>query len=152
MKINQELDQYFQLFINKRQRNQYNLLSLVEFQYNNYMYLSIQPCLCNSNSDILEQAYYYIEQSLSLEISILFSQNFLKVSMQFSNFLDSKLRISQRFKVLVSSTQFPSHILSRFIYSYNKFSSHKTKFYNLRNFLSYPVIQWSLFDEYSYSL
>ena len=40
--VNQELDQYLHLFINKQQDNWYDLLSMAEFQHNNYMYASIQ--------------------------------------------------------------------------------------------------------------
>ena len=43
--VNQELDQYLYLFVNKRQSDQYNLLSMVDFQYNNYIYATIQQCL-----------------------------------------------------------------------------------------------------------
>jgi len=40
--INQELDQYLQLFVNKRQDNWYNLLPLAEFQHNNYVHSTTQ--------------------------------------------------------------------------------------------------------------
>jgi len=33
--VNQELDQYLWLFVNKQQDNWYDLLSMVEFQHNN---------------------------------------------------------------------------------------------------------------------
>ena len=40
--INQELDQYLWLFVNKRQDNWYNLLPLVEFQHNNHIHSTTQ--------------------------------------------------------------------------------------------------------------
>jgi len=41
-RINQELDQYLQLFVNKRQDDWYDLLSLAEFQHNNHVYSTTQ--------------------------------------------------------------------------------------------------------------
>ena len=43
--VNQKLDQYLQLFVNKRQSNWYDLLPIAEFQHNNYIYASTQQCL-----------------------------------------------------------------------------------------------------------
>jgi len=40
--VNQELDQYLWLFVNKRQDNWYDLLPLVEFQHNNYVHSTTQ--------------------------------------------------------------------------------------------------------------
>jgi len=40
--VNQELDQYLQLFVNKQQDNWYDLLSIVEFQYNNHVHSTTQ--------------------------------------------------------------------------------------------------------------
>jgi len=40
--INQELDQYLQLFVNKRQDDWYDLLPLAEFQHNNHVYSATQ--------------------------------------------------------------------------------------------------------------
>jgi len=40
--INQELDKYLQLFVNERQSNWYNFLSIAEFKYNNHVYTSTQ--------------------------------------------------------------------------------------------------------------
>jgi len=40
--INQELDQYLQLFVNERQNNWYNLLPMVEFQHNNHIHFATQ--------------------------------------------------------------------------------------------------------------
>jgi len=40
--INQELDQYLQLFVNKRQDDWYDLLPMVEFQHNNHVYSATQ--------------------------------------------------------------------------------------------------------------
>ena len=37
-RVNQELDQYLQLFVNERQDNWYDLLSMAEFQHNNHVY------------------------------------------------------------------------------------------------------------------
>jgi len=37
-RINQELDQYLWLFVNKRQDDWYNLLPMVEFQHNNHVH------------------------------------------------------------------------------------------------------------------
>ena len=41
-RVNQELDQYLQLFVNKRQDNWYNLLPMVEFQHNNHVHSATQ--------------------------------------------------------------------------------------------------------------
>ena len=40
--VNQELDQYLQIFVNKHQNNWYDLLLLAEFQHNNHVYTSTQ--------------------------------------------------------------------------------------------------------------
>jgi len=40
--INQELDQYLRLFVNKRQDNWYDLLPLAEFQHNNHIHSATQ--------------------------------------------------------------------------------------------------------------
>jgi len=40
--INQELDQFFCLFVNERQDNWYDLLPIVEFQHNNYVHSTTQ--------------------------------------------------------------------------------------------------------------
>jgi len=40
--VNQELDQYLQLFVNERQDNWYDLLSIVEFQHNNHVHSATQ--------------------------------------------------------------------------------------------------------------
>ena len=40
--VNQELEQYLQLFINERQDNWDELLPLEEFQYNNHMHSATQ--------------------------------------------------------------------------------------------------------------
>jgi len=40
--VNQELNQFLRLFVNKRQNDWYNLLPIVEFQYNNYIYSATQ--------------------------------------------------------------------------------------------------------------
>jgi len=44
-RINQELDQYLQLFVNERQDNWYNLLSMAEFQHNNHVHSATQQPL-----------------------------------------------------------------------------------------------------------
>jgi len=41
-RVNQELDQFFRLFVNKRQNDWYNLLPIVEFQHNNHVYSTMQ--------------------------------------------------------------------------------------------------------------
>jgi len=41
-RINQELDQYLWLFVNKQQDNWYNLLPMAEFQHNNHVYSATQ--------------------------------------------------------------------------------------------------------------
>ena len=41
-RINQELEQYLQLFINQRQDNWVGLLSFTEFQYNNHVHSATQ--------------------------------------------------------------------------------------------------------------
>jgi len=48
--VNQELDQYLQLFVNKQQDDWYDLLSLAEFQHNNHVHSTIQqpPFLLNT--------------------------------------------------------------------------------------------------------
>ena len=43
--VNQELDQYLWLFVNKRQDDWYDLLPMAEFQHNNHMHASIQQTL-----------------------------------------------------------------------------------------------------------
>jgi len=43
--VNQELDQYLQLFVNERQDNWYNLLPMVEFQHNNHVHSATQQPL-----------------------------------------------------------------------------------------------------------
>jgi len=40
--VNQELNQYLQLFVNKWQDNWYDLLSMVEFQHNNHVHSATQ--------------------------------------------------------------------------------------------------------------
>jgi len=40
--INQELDQYLQLFVNKQQDDWYNLLPMAEFQHNNHVHSTTQ--------------------------------------------------------------------------------------------------------------
>ena len=41
-RINQELDQYLRLFVNKRQDDWYDLLPMAEFQHNNHIYSTTQ--------------------------------------------------------------------------------------------------------------
>jgi len=40
--VNQELDQYLQLFVNKQQDDWYDLLPMVEFQHNNHVHSATQ--------------------------------------------------------------------------------------------------------------
>jgi len=40
--VNQELEQYLQIFVRERQDNWYTLLPLVEFSYNNHIHSSTQ--------------------------------------------------------------------------------------------------------------
>jgi len=40
--VNQELDQYLQLFVNKWQDSWYDLLPMAEFQHNNHIHSTIQ--------------------------------------------------------------------------------------------------------------
>jgi len=40
--VNQELDQYFQLFVNERQDDWYDLLPMAEFQHNNHVHSATQ--------------------------------------------------------------------------------------------------------------
>jgi len=40
--VNQELDQYLQLFVNERQDDWYDLLPMAEFQHNNHVYSATQ--------------------------------------------------------------------------------------------------------------
>jgi len=44
-RVNQELDQYLWLFMNKRQDNWYDLLPMVEFQHNNHVHSTTQQLL-----------------------------------------------------------------------------------------------------------
>ena len=48
--VNQELDQYLQLFVNERQDDWYDLLPMAEFQHNNYVHSTTQqpPFLLNT--------------------------------------------------------------------------------------------------------
>jgi len=41
-RVNQELDQFLCLFVNKQQDGWYNLLLIAEFQHNNYVYSATQ--------------------------------------------------------------------------------------------------------------
>jgi len=41
-RVNQELDQYLQLFVNERQDDWYNLLPMAEFQHNNHIHSATQ--------------------------------------------------------------------------------------------------------------
>ena len=41
-RVNQELDQYLRLFVNERQDDWYDLLPMVEFQYNNHVHSATQ--------------------------------------------------------------------------------------------------------------
>jgi len=41
-RVNQELDQYLQLFVNERQDDWYNLLPMAEFQHNNHVHSATQ--------------------------------------------------------------------------------------------------------------
>jgi len=43
--VNQELDQYLQLFVNEQQDNWYDLLPMVEFQHNNHIHSTTQQPL-----------------------------------------------------------------------------------------------------------
>jgi len=43
--VNQELDQYLQLFVNKQQDDWYDLLPMVEFQHNNHVHSTTQQTL-----------------------------------------------------------------------------------------------------------
>jgi len=40
--VNQELDQFLRLFVNEWQNNWYDLLSIMEFQYNNHIHSMMQ--------------------------------------------------------------------------------------------------------------
>ena len=43
--VNQELNQYLQLFVNEQQDDWYNLLPMAEFQHNNHIYSATQQPL-----------------------------------------------------------------------------------------------------------
>jgi len=43
--VNQELDQYLQLFVNEQQDDWYDLLPMVEFQHNNHVHSTTQQTL-----------------------------------------------------------------------------------------------------------
>ena len=57
--VNQELEQYLQLFINKRQGNWTGLLPLVEFQYNNHVHHCGTPGVGNSYSSLFIYVTYF---------------------------------------------------------------------------------------------
>jgi len=40
--VNQELDQYLQLFVNKQQDDWYDLLPMAKFQHNNHVHSTTQ--------------------------------------------------------------------------------------------------------------
>jgi len=44
-RVNQELDQYLRLFVNKQQDDWYDLLPMAEFQHNNHVHSAIQQPL-----------------------------------------------------------------------------------------------------------
>jgi len=44
-RVNQELDQYLQLFVNEQQDDWYDLLPMVEFQHNNHVHSTTQQTL-----------------------------------------------------------------------------------------------------------
>ena len=44
-RVNQELDQYLWLFVNKQQDDWYDLLPMVEFQHNNHVHSTTQQTL-----------------------------------------------------------------------------------------------------------
>jgi len=43
--VNQELDQYLQLFVNERQDDWYDFLPMAEFQHNNHVHSATQQPL-----------------------------------------------------------------------------------------------------------
>jgi len=53
--VNQELDQFLHLFVNKQQNDWYNLLPIAEFQHNNYVHFAMQQSLFLLN---IEQISY----------------------------------------------------------------------------------------------
>jgi len=53
--VNQELDQYLQLFVNKQQDNWYDLLPMAEFQHNNHVHSTTQQPLFLFNTKRLSR-------------------------------------------------------------------------------------------------
>jgi len=54
-RVNQELDQYLQLFVNKQQDNWYDLLPMAEFQHNNHVHSTTQQPLFLLNTKRLSR-------------------------------------------------------------------------------------------------
>ena len=64
-RVNQELDQYLQTFVNKWQSDWYNLLLIAEFQHNNHMYSSTQQSYFLLNIGYLQQMGFKLYQQKS---------------------------------------------------------------------------------------
>jgi len=63
--INQELDQYLQLFVNEQQDNWYDLLPMVEFQHNNHIYSATQQPLFLLNTGCIPHMGFEPQQNYS---------------------------------------------------------------------------------------
>ena len=64
-RINQELDQYLQLFVNERQDDWYNLLPMAEFQHNNHVHSTIQQPLFLLNTRCIPRIGFEPQQNHS---------------------------------------------------------------------------------------
>jgi len=64
-RVNQELNQYLQIFVNKWQDDWYNLLLLAEFQYNNHVYTATQQTLFLLNTGQTPYMGFELRQHLS---------------------------------------------------------------------------------------
>jgi len=63
--VNQELDQYLWLFVNKRQDNWYDLLPMAEFQHNNHVHSATQQPLFLLDTRRLPRMGFEPRQNLS---------------------------------------------------------------------------------------
>jgi len=64
-RVNQELDQYLWLFMNKRQDDWYDLLPMAEFQHNNHVHSTTQQTLFLLNTERLPRMGFEPQQNSS---------------------------------------------------------------------------------------
>ena len=73
--VNQKLSQYLWLIVNEWQSDQYDLLSIVEFQHNNHVYIFTKYCLFLLNIDCLFQIGFKLHcQEFKIESIINFTK------------------------------------------------------------------------------